>query len=75
MTFVTDLSGALHEKHKFRTDVGATYIYSGWADPGTATSAAFWSIQRETIATGFVDYAAGGAFSQVWDDRAGLTYA
>lgn len=75
MAFVTDASGALHEKHIYQEDTGATYMYVGWADPGTATSAAGWSISRETLATGVILYAAGGAFSQIWDDRASLTYA
>lgn len=75
MAFVTDPSGGLHEKHIYLTDVGATYIYSGWADPGTTAAQAFWSIQRETIASGAIAYADVGRFSQVWNDRASLTYA
>ena len=50
-------------------------IYIGEATPGTATSAATWRIKRLNIATGLViQWADSGNFSQVWDNRAGLTY-
>lgn len=75
MAFVLDTAGAIAERHIYQSDIGATYAYSGWADPGTATSAATWSVMRETIATGVILWADGGNFTQVWDNRAALTYA
>lgn len=54
----------------------ATYFYFGDAAPGSANSAAAWRVSRMTKAAPYLlRYAAGGAFSQVWDDRAGLSYA
>ena len=50
-------------------------IYIGEATPGTATSAATWRIKRLNVATGLViQWAGSGNFTQVWDNRAGLTY-
>lgn len=58
-------------------DVGGGVSYVGRADPGSATSAAVWQIQRLTL-TGSdvsVEWASGNAeFSHVWDDRLGLSY-
>jgi hypothetical protein len=48
----------------------ATYTYFGSAIPGLATSAAVWQIARMTVATGDFYYAAAGAYSQIWDNRA-----
>lgn len=56
-------------------DDTGTYKYIGSADPGTATSAAKWSVCRVTNATGSIYYANSGAFNQIWDNRASLTYA
>jgi len=75
MAFVTDSTGAIQSRFIYREEIDATYIYSGQADPGTATSAASWSISRETIADGSINYASGGAFTQIWDNRAALSYA
>ena len=52
--------------------------YKGWADVGTATSAASWRIQRITISSGTYsfDWADGDAeFDNVWDNRASLSYS
>jgi len=50
-------------------------IYIGEAVPGTATSAATWRIKRLNIATGLIiEWAANGNLTQVWDNRASLTY-
>lgn len=73
--YVTDNSSVLHERHIMREDVGATYAYTGFADPGALESAAVWSIMRETLATGAINYADSGRFNQIWDNRAALTYA
>lgn len=57
-----------------KVDDSTTYV--GRAAPGTLTSAAAWQIQKlstvdEDLA---VTWADGGAYSQVWDNRASLTY-
>ena len=58
-----------------RIDEGATYTYIGHALPGTATSAAYWRIQRLTNANDTIVFADGdGNFNNIWDDRAALTY-
>lgn len=58
-------------------EVSTSVTYIGKAAPGSATSSAVWRIQRLTT-TGpdlAVEYAAGGAFSQAWDNRASLSYS
>lgn len=51
--------------------------YIGEAVPGTATSVGEWRVKKidETTADTTIKYAGGGVFSQVWDNRASLTYA
>lgn len=55
----------------------ASMVYYGFAAPGTATSAASWKIMREDK-TGSVEAykwaASVGTFSQIWDNRASLSY-
>ena len=75
MAFVTDLSGRVVPVTTLLVDDAGTYKYIGEGDPGTATSAASWSVCRVTNATGSILYAAGGNFSQIWDNRASLSYA
>lgn len=59
-----------------RVSTGATYEYTGMADPGSATSSALWKILRETIADGTLLYADGnGNFDNVWDNFASLSYS
>jgi len=56
--------------------VSASITYEGYADVGTLDSEALWKIKRVTT-TGndtSIEHAVSGAFSQVWDDRASLTY-
>lgn len=55
--------------------VGTTYVCE--APAGTATSAAGWRIQRIVVAGNVtrITWAAGGAMTQVADNRAALTYA
>lgn len=58
-------------------EVSATVTYIAEAAPGSATSAAAWRVRRITK-TGTVtltEWADGGAFSQVADNRASLAYA
>ena len=62
--------------YKARFDDGETYTYVGVALPGTATSASGWQIKRITDATGDVDWAAGDIkFTNIWDNRASLSYS
>ena len=57
-------------------DDTGTVVYIGQATSGTATSAATWRIKRVTSATGVVLWAAGvDTFSQIWDNRAALSYS
>lgn len=56
--------------------VDDTLAYVGKAPPGSTSSDAVWQIQKivttdEDIA---ITWADEGAFSQIWDDRASLTY-
>jgi hypothetical protein len=51
-------------------------IYIGEAQPGTATSTASWRIKRLDLTSGLIiQWAGSGAFSQIWDNRAALTYS
>ncbi len=56
-----------------------TYQYVGEATPGSNVAAGRadtrWRIQRITKATGTVEWAGGGVFNQIWDNRASVTYA
>jgi hypothetical protein len=55
----------------------ATITYVGQAAPGTATSAAAWSIKRLDSTSGLVVLWADGDanFNNIWDDRASLSYS
>lgn len=59
--------------------VDSTTAYLGSALPGTATSAASWQIQKLTFGgSGDVSvYYAGGstAYTNIWDNRASLSYS
>lgn len=58
-------------------DVGGGVAYVGKSEPGTATSAAAWQVQRvtETGADIVIEYANGSpAFNAAWDGRASLPY-
>jgi uncharacterized membrane protein len=71
------LPGIYTEKMEY--DGNYLLIYHGFASPGTATSAAAWSIVKYTYTgTQITDKKwAGGstAFSQIWDNRASLSYS
>lgn len=58
-------------------EASATITYVGKASPGTATSAASWSIKRLDSASGLIVLWGAGtpAFNQIWDNRAGLAYS
>lgn len=48
----------------------ANTIYVGKAPIGTATSAGSWQIQKINTSTKDIKYAASGAFTATWDNRA-----
>lgn len=55
---------------------GGTTIYIGKAPIGSATSSAVWSIKKLDTSSGVViTWADSGNFTQIWDNRSGLTYA
>lgn len=59
-------------------EASATVAYAGAAEPGSATSAASWQIQRLTFSGNdvVVEFADGDAdFDNVWDNRASLSYS
>lgn len=58
-------------------EASATITYVGSAVPGTASSAASWSIKRLDSTSGLVVLWGAGtaAFNQIWDDRAALAYS
>ena len=53
----------------------ADTIYLGEATPGTTSDQALWRMQRINTATGKIEWADGGTFTEVWDNRESLTYA
>lgn len=54
----------------------STVTYVGKAAPGSATSSAVWQIKKIDTSSGVdIKWAASGLFTQVWDNRAGLTYS
>lgn len=65
-------------KNKKFDQASPTTLYIGEAAPGVAPSAASWVVKRITFGVdGFpasTDYAALGAATQVWDNRASLNY-
>lgn len=58
---------------------GTNPIYVGKAAPGTATSTASWQISKITYDGNgnplIIQWAASGAFSSIWDNRASLSYS
>jgi hypothetical protein len=71
-----DIDGMYAERVDFITD---SLLYKGWADPGTAESAAEWRIQRivigadDDVTKTYPDGSNGFEFA--WDDRATLSYS
>lgn len=66
-------------KTRLYDQVSNTTAYVGEAAPGTAEGAPGWQVRRVTFSPGgdvsAVEYAALGAFTSVWSDRAGLSYS
>lgn len=57
-------------------DTGGGVAYVGEAVAGTLSSVSDWRIKKvvETGSDIVITWASSGAFSEVWDDRLGLTY-
>jgi len=72
-TAVRVISG--DETKSLQVDSGSTYVYVGRAESGSATSSAVWRICRITKSSGVKLWADSGKYSQIWDNRASLTYA
>ena len=61
---------------KIKADDQGTYIYYGFAKPGSLTSVAVWRVFREHTDTGDVDFAGGtDDFTNIWDDHLGASYS
>lgn len=74
MVSTADLGGA-RQQIKVDTTTSTTLVYIGWAEIGTATSAALWLIMRIDKANGAdITWANAGTPDQVWDNRTSLTY-
>jgi len=75
---VLGISGESAVEYKTLIDTVGDYKYVGEATPGTATSAASWRIKRIAFLSGDdveIKWANSvNTFSQVWDDRASLSY-
>jgi hypothetical protein len=71
-------STAISPKNKKFDQASLTVLYMGEAVPGAATSAPVWSVKRVTFGSdglpASIDFAALGASTQVWDNRASLNY-
>jgi len=77
-TWTVGVSGVVGTSYVVRLDeASATITYVGLAVPGTATSAASWSIKRLDSTAGLIVLWGAGtaAFTQVWDNRAALAYS
>lgn len=68
------INSAIYDKRLDDTTT-LNMIYIGEAVPGTATSAATWRIKRLNVAIGLIiEWSGNGDFTQVWNNRASLTY-
>lgn len=74
-TELRNISGAKAMRYD---DAGVGVAYQGWAEPGTATSAASWRI-RKIVTSGedvTITWCDGNTTADnKWDDRATLTYS
>lgn len=61
---------------KIKVDDQGSYIYYGFAKPGSLTSAAVWRVIREHIDTGDVEFAGGtDDFTNIYDNRLSESYS
>jgi hypothetical protein len=58
-------------------EASSTITYVGEANPGTATSGAFWRIFKMDTSSGLTKLYADGDlnFDNIWDNRASLSYS
>lgn len=76
--WVNSLGGAQVDYAQVVDEASDTVTYIGKAEPGSAENAAVWQIKKITISgTETITTWADGdvQFNNVWDNRAGLTYA
>lgn len=59
----------------FKKEDTGTYTYIGEAAPGSLTSLNVWSLLRITNSDTTILYADKGKPTQVWDNRASLSYS
>ena len=78
-TLLTELLVANGGMALLYDDVGSGIAYQGWAEPGTATSAASWRIRKIDSSADpdiTITWADGDrSFDNVWDNRAALSYS
>lgn len=72
--------GATNYTMRFDYDGSGNQTYVGWAQTGTASSAAFWRIMKQTFngsnqVTNITWPNGSTGFGGVWDDRATYTYS
>jgi len=73
MTTIVSPKGIQLSQLIVKEDNTGTYIYTGYADSGTADSDPYHAISRETIADGTLLWKTG-EFGNTWTDRASGTY-
>jgi hypothetical protein len=65
-----------YDKEAGYNSSNAQYMYTGSADPGSATSSAVWRISRYDFSSGVTEYADGDQeFDNIWDNRESLSYS
>ena len=63
-------------KFSLRLETVGDIDYVGEASIGSATSSAVWRIRKIDNTSGLIlEWAGAGAFNQIWDNRASLTYS
>jgi len=76
MTIIVSPKGVRLSQLMSKTEDTGTYVYTGFADSGSADTDTVWAIMRETKADGTVLWKTGpsGGFSNSWTARASGTY-
>ena len=73
---IEDSRGIPHNTVREDNTTSAGYTYTGFATPGSVTSAAVWLVIRTTDADGTLLFADGNKiFDNIWDNRASLSYS
>lgn len=61
---------------KIKVDDQGSYVYYGFAKPGSLTSVAVWRVFRENTSTGDVEFAGGtDDFTNIYDDHLSASYS